>query len=326
MPIDSCLPEKTSPVKSPDLRWVEVDSSASSEFSHYVVMQGSVMRASRRERAEFDAYGRRGGPRAVVREFSAASQKSLTKLLHGIDWAAMVSLYGVPGWLTLTYPRLYAVEFERWKANHNHFMTYVERELGIVSSLWRIERQKRGAPHFHLILWCSGVDLGDAAQLAAVEARLQRIWFDVVGSGDAYHLDHGCRLLPLDSVDQVIRYVTKYASKTDDAGVSVVFDYPIGRYWGKRGARHLVMCPVEVMELTPEGFKRLRRILRRLCEARRRLRGCSRYRRPPGRTQVDELYRQGIWTIVSPDVQDRLLRFLGDAILKLSCPSVLLKP
>jgi hypothetical protein len=51
----------------------------------------------------------------------------------------------------------------------------LRREFSGCSAIWKLEPQKRGAPHFHLLVW----------GIAFLHyQRLARRWFEIVGSND----------------------------------------------------------------------------------------------------------------------------------------------
>lgn len=96
--------------------------------------------------------------------------------------------------------------------------------------LWRKELQRRGAPHYHVMLWF-GVELGRGE----VEWAVMQAWHDCcvaagfVAAGDEAHYVHGCNVRPVRSRG-VVAYLSKYLAKLEDAGGA-----SIGRIWGYGG-------------------------------------------------------------------------------------------
>jgi hypothetical protein len=94
--------------------------------------------------------------------------------------------------------------------------------------VWKLEPQRRGAPHFHLLLF--GLEEGLSKDW------LSRSWYEVVGSGDERHLRAGTRVEGIRSWRGVMSYAAKYLGKLE----SLPKDWlgGVGRWWGvhNRGA------------------------------------------------------------------------------------------
>jgi len=94
-------------------------------------------------------YERRGGgKRKVCSGFSVNSRRRM------IQKTAMWDLRGLfLAFLTLTYPAVYTEDWRIWKRDIDVFYKWVVRTYtDIMVSLWHVEEQKRGAPHFHLLI------------------------------------------------------------------------------------------------------------------------------------------------------------------------------
>lgn len=293
-------------------KWSEPDAEPSAEY--FLLKQGDCVRLSKRERAAGPDGVPRGGPRSVVREFSRASRMALLRVLARIDWGLMLAQFGLPVFVTLTYPAEYPVSWERWKANLEAFLNAFERRYGVSCGIWKLEKQRRGAPHYHLVVWCRG-----SHSVHEMRRWLSAVWYRVVGSGDPRHLRAGTGVEVIESAARLTRYMAKYVEKVEKGGDDVTFDYPVGRYWGVSGRKSLAMAPREVLQFTREGFMALRRVLRRWYAARRRARGGGRYRPAVPRARRDEMYYQGMWALMPGPLIERLVLWGSRAILELDC-------
>lgn len=98
---------------------------------------------------------RAGVPRAKIGGFSRQSRRRLLYLLASIDQQAS----GLPLFVTLTHPGKdwegYAEEMKRHLDNFHRWLSYRHPEA---SAFWRLEMQKRGAPHFHLLVGVGFLD------------------------------------------------------------------------------------------------------------------------------------------------------------------------
>ena len=111
-------------------------------------------------------------------------------------WRSTVSF------LTLTMRDFYhprqAKEFLRT------FMKRLYRQFSKVAVIWRMEYQKRGVPHFHLILYnCPYID----------KVWIQTQWGEIISQATPF-----TRIERIKSYKHLMSYASKYAAKVDDAG------------------------------------------------------------------------------------------------------------
>ena len=146
-----------------------------------------------------------------------------------------------PSMITLTYPSEFPCSGVEVKRHLNHFLLCLKRHLGKVLYLWFLEFQKRGAPHFHILL---SVGLPEDRWDRGLEyAWLSNTWYRVVGSGDEKHLQAGTRWEDLREVEGGRHYVVKYASKTYQKQVPGGFR-DVGRFWAHSLA--LTVTPLSI--------------------------------------------------------------------------------
>jgi hypothetical protein len=162
--------------------------------------------------------------------------------------------------LTLTYPAVWALDGVTWKRDKAAFERRLERAFPKAGWYWRLEYQRRGAPHYHLLVF--GVDF-------IAHEWLARAWYEVVGSGDADHLRAGTSIERVRSGRGVRRYAAKYVAKVapeweqlfkDESG----FDYRhVGRWWGLRHPENLPLGECLTVTLSEGEAVRVRRFMRR---------------------------------------------------------------
>lgn len=220
--------------------WCDVGLSMSHKTPR-VLVQGQLVKIS------FDREQLRGGgKRGDVDGFSMASRKRMIELCLTLDSADVVrnSVF-----ITLTYPEKYP-ETSATKIHLEAFIKRVYRSFGKLAILWRLEYQKRGAPHYHLIVF--GVRFIDKGWVAGA-------WFEIVGSGDQRHLNAGTRVESLESGRGVVFYVAKYCAKIEN---NVAGD-KTGRVWGVRNKKLLPVCPAFVGEIRQDVVMDLRDVYMR---------------------------------------------------------------
>lgn len=190
-------------------------------------------------------------PRGEVRRFSAKARMRMLRTLNSIPLNYLDDCL----FLTLTY-------HERWSDIHrdiNTFWKRLARRYDGIWSIWRAECQKRGAPHFHLLL--GGVDWLPHETVA-------KHWNEVVDGGAA-HLHAGTSIERVRDGEGAKRYASKYMGKLDYHPC-----FP-GRVWGVLGRRNLPKAETVQYILTEKEFYSVRRILQTLLKKR----GYNAYRR-----------------------------------------------
>jgi hypothetical protein len=210
-----------------------------------------------------DPDARQDGPARCITGFSSRARARMMYRISTLDWT---ELPGIPEMVTLTYPAEFPTDGPTIKRHLDAFYKRWERRFGAApKGIWKLEFQRRGAPHFHLYVgrphmpWRKFLDWARTA------------WFEVVGSGDAKHLDQGVRLdrqfaAATRSVRKLAGYFAKHNAKHSTkhyqnerpAGFEQV-----GRWWGRWGMR----VHVAEVELDVQSFIEFRRLLVR---ARRR--------------------------------------------------------
>lgn len=203
----------------------------------------------------------RGGKRGKIGGFSRGSRLRLTERLQSIDWSAQEVRF-----LTLTYHTAPAPEVVQ--GHLQAFRKRIERRWGKQGEVWRMELQKRGACHWHLLLWGCFIPWEWVSQA----------WSEVVGEW-CY-----TRLSIISDPRRAARYVAKYVAKEVGEAAAVTAPAPegaaaavapaildsktylaVGRHWGVRNKGLIPWGEVtEVVWDFAEWFYRLRRQARHL--------------------------------------------------------------
>jgi hypothetical protein len=150
--------------------------------------------------------------------------------------------------ITLTYPRAYSQDWQEWKRDLDVFLKRFMRRYPKATVLWKIELQRRGAPHYHLIVW--GVPFVPHKWVALA-------WFEIVGSNDPKHLVAGVQVKGVKGDRAAVYYLCKYIAKAGPGAGAIA----LGRVWGFRGKRNLPIC-VSHHYVDVLVFYEVRRVLR----------------------------------------------------------------
>lgn len=162
-----------------------------------------------------------GARRGVIRGFSAASRKRMLEKLA--QWKLKRKVYFV----TLTYHE-YVDNFRAWKRDLDVFFKRMRRAFGDVAAMWRLEFQRRGAPHFHIIV------TSDVIEYEQLKSFVTRAWAEIAHNSSVHKgkFATNVRSVNLVSRKHAFAYCAKYMSKTEDKFEQVE---ETGRCWGTVG-------------------------------------------------------------------------------------------
>jgi hypothetical protein len=219
-----------------------------------------------------------GARRGAITTWTKASRRRLLKLGNAIDWQGILAESGGAFLMvTLTYrddPGPAAT-----KAHLHAMRKRFERHLGVVRGLWKMEFQRRGVAHLHLLLW---VPFDGAGGLTVFRRWLWAAWESVSGGHHRVDADFLRR-----EPTRAGAYFAGYAAKgSKEYQHEVPEEWSgTGRWWG---AWNLRPAWVE-RPLTEREFFTARRVLLRHLRAKAR---AARWRRSVRQRTM----HQGCWS------------------------------
>lgn len=162
-----------------------------------------------------------GGIRGQVNGFSSASRLRLMRTIASVRLDAELPLF-----ITLTYPESFP-DARSSKRHLKMFFQRFNRSFPGHGSIWKLEPQKRGAPHYHILTW--GWNSADPL------LWIPGTWYQIAGNNDVKHLHWHMGAMgnqicvqQVQSREGVMRYASKYLGKTFE----VEGWENVGRYWG----------------------------------------------------------------------------------------------
>lgn len=165
-----------------------------------------------------------GGKRGKIKGFTRQSRRRLMCTIGAIRKNAQL-----PDFVTLTYPEVFPT-VERAKRDIKVFLQRLERQFPDAGYIWKLEPQKRGAPHYHLLVW--GCKEGELFRWVVNN------WYEIAGNGDFNHWKFHAGALQgskacvqkVKSFKGVWSYASKYIGKTFE--VAEWGAQWTGRFWG----------------------------------------------------------------------------------------------
>jgi hypothetical protein len=217
--------------------------------------------------------------KSQITEWSRKSRANMVAVLATLDYSPMLTDgLTIPAMLTLTYPNDWETVAPDGSAAQRHlnlFRKRFERKYSPdkpMMALWKMEFQRRGAPHFHLFM----VPPADPDFMSWVSET----WADVVAHPDAEErrkhvlagtgLDYSPGLRSTD-----VKRLSTYFAKHNSSNYSSSKEYQnrppqlwldagkIGRFWGRWGLSPLVAK----VEVSHEDAIYASRLLRRWAKA-----------------------------------------------------------
>jgi hypothetical protein len=196
-----------------------------------------------------------GSTRDRVRGFSRASRRNLLLRLASINRRAFRAFKGRMIFVTLTYPHEYPEDPEVCKNHLKALRKRLQRKCGDCAAFWRLGIQRRGAWHFHLLLFV-GPSIGPIGELRRF---ISSSWYEVTGKVSEGHLRAGTRVEVVKRWKQATSYVERYMAKPEQFPEGL----ETGRIWG---VWNEALLPVrwETVEVSLRDAFRIRRIYRKL--------------------------------------------------------------
>jgi len=157
--------------------------------------------------------------------------------------------------VTLTYPHVWPDDSEVCKGHLKAFRKRLQREYGTFAGFWRLGVQRRGAWHFHLLLFV-GPSFGPIGELRRF---VSSSWYEVVGKVSEGHLRAGTRVEAARKWKEATSYAERYMAKPEE--------FPkgsrTGRVWGIWN-RQLLPVRWETVQISLQDAYKIRRVYRKL--------------------------------------------------------------
>lgn len=217
------------------------------------------------------------GKRKVCKGFSRTSRKGMVYAVGKTD----LEKAGPPVFWSGTYPKEFSPDWKDWKRDIKVFFKRLVRRWPEAFVLWRLEPQKRGAPHFHFLIWKGPKGIIEEIQSEIRNKKIyvmrkthkenkelfdwfSRNWADVVGSDDPKHVMVGSRLEAIQTANGILFYVCKYMSKEEKNRGLDQLEW--GRPWGVMGRKNWDRYMEKTYTFSEKVFYQIRRVTKRFLQ------------------------------------------------------------
>ena len=208
-----------------------------------------------------------GVKRGGVKGLSADARRRMLRLMG--QWPKAIFDRCVVFSTTLTYPKVFPTAKES-KRHFEAFREALRRRWPSAFAVWKLEPQRRGAPHYHLVIAIppENVRWSIEAEIWLEDdfhGWVAGTWFRIAGNGDPLHLEFHLgsdRVVErVRSYRQFMGYLAKYVGKAFEADPS--WDAP-GRFWGVINRAEMERwVSGKVWRLSAPAYDRVRRVLRK---------------------------------------------------------------
>jgi hypothetical protein len=217
-------------------------------------------------------------PSRVITEWSRKSRAAMCRTFAELDYTPLVESGRVPAMVTLTYPGDWECVAPDGASVKRHMVLWrkrFQREWGEPARyVWKLEFQRRGAPHIHL--WMAPPQVPGRSGRRFWE-WLSQEWADIVAHPDpvqrARHLLAGTAVDVLNGLracdpKRLAIYFTKHSSPNTQGNKEYQHIVPDawrkpghgpGRFWGVHGLQRATA----VVEIAQDAYLKARRVIRR---------------------------------------------------------------
>jgi len=220
----------------------------------------------------------RNGTEGVITEWSRKSRSAMCRTFAELDYSPLVESGRIPAMVTLTYPGSWEVVAPTGASVKRHMILWrkrFQREYGEPARyIWKLEFQRRGAPHIHL--WMAP-PMSPGRSGLGFALWLSDTWAQVVDHPDPVH--RGRHRLAGTAIDvlsglkacdpkRLAIYFTKHSSPNMHSDKEYQHTIPElwqqpghgpGRFWGVFGLKKALA----VIEVAQDSYLAARRIVRR---------------------------------------------------------------
>lgn len=185
-----------------------------------------------------------GGLRSGITTFSRQSRKRLMQAFASLDELAAVNL---SLFITLTYHDSYPLDARGWYADLTSFLDRLEYHYPEAATIWRLDFQERGAPHYHLLTLNTPY---------IPKGKITSWWAEIAHSASPLAGRYATNVQRPCSWRHTCAYVSKYMAKASTMALPV----STGRWWGI-SRRGLLPRNIETLDITERTFYALKSLI-----------------------------------------------------------------
>ena len=181
-----------------------------------------------------------------IKTFSENSRRNLSKHLCKIRF----DYYKERWFVTLTFHNQIPNSQIALKKIIDKFNKRINRRNLFIDFVWKLEYQKRGAPHLHYLLLFPGrVSYNERTHLAG---SIRNAWIECVGDNDELFKRLSVDIRQVGNNNKTVSYLMKYLDKLDDEE----HEHNLGRFWAVSSG--LVQDPLRIIKCDENFYQKIR--------------------------------------------------------------------
>lgn len=182
-----------------------------------------------------------------ITKFSINARRRMIKFLSMVN----LEFYEDPLFVTTTFHNAYPKNSEQLKTILRNYLKKLKYSFPDLHYAWRLEWQKRKAPHFHILLFPSKPRNNYERDKLVKQIKLA--WFSFLKDHDYYTFKYSCDVQTIKEKKKLYSYVSKYTAKTEEESEIV--------YSGQRHghSRDINIKPIESFSTSQEFVKLLKK-------------------------------------------------------------------
>jgi len=186
-----------------------------------------------------------------IKEFTKNSRLRLFDLITSLDYPA----YGKPIFVSCTWHEDFSDNRKDVKTFLDNFHKRLKRSLPEFHIIWKLEYQKRGAPHFHFVIF--PLDSSISFQDEKIYQAITSHWLELKKCKCNDCKIYGVKIKPLNDFLHTMIYISKELGKITQNSQQ----HNLGRVWGSSRSMRIR----QYNEITITG-KQLSKFLQEICE------------------------------------------------------------
>jgi len=157
-----------------------------------------------------------------IKDFSQGARSRAFKWLLTLNTSDLSEAI----FITLTYHNEDTFEVGKCKEHLQKFFRQLKNHFPEIVYIWRLELQKRGQPHFHIILWSKHTHVKLYSE--AVRLQLTKDWLECKSCKCKFCELYSVNVKSVTNRRHAIAYLSKYCAKVTDS----MHESNLGKFWG----------------------------------------------------------------------------------------------
>lgn len=178
-----------------------------------------------------------------IKDFSKKSRQRLFQFFNKIHYSS----YGIPIFLSLTWHYDSPDNKKSIKGFLRAYVKRLKRCLIDFDYIWKFEYQKRGVPHFHMILFPKNKN--DSFNVDLIKPEIKKHWMELKQCKCNFCKEYSVHVVKCESLKMSLSYIAKEIAKVQDT----YQDHDLGRIWG--ASQNFRLTKLDELKITLNEFE-----------------------------------------------------------------------